>query len=223
MTSGVHRPLLGTLPDSLAVFPLSGAFLLPRARLPLNIFEPRYLKMTENALASNRMIGMVQPRENGAETFGNTAPIYDVGCAGRITSFSETNDGRYLIELTGLCRFRVRCELEGIEGYRRVEPNFHPYLADLDDDSGKAADRDRLLASVRQFFENRGMTADWSALGELPDEALVTSLAMVTPLGTPEKQALLECEDLVDRCRLLVSLMEFAAHESQAGTTPSCH
>ena len=124
MTSGINRPPSATLPDALAVFPLSGAFLLPRARLPLNIFEPRYLNMTQDALTSDCMMGMVQPRETGAETFGNTAPIYDVGCAGHITSFSETDDGRYLIELTGLCRFRVRGELEMVDGYRRVEPDF---------------------------------------------------------------------------------------------------
>ena len=223
MTSGVHWPPPETLPDTLAVFPLSGAFLLPRARLPLNIFESRYLNLTEDALASDCMMGMVQPRETGAETFGNTAPIYDVGCAGRITSFSETDDGRYLIELTGLCRFRVRGELEMVDGYRRVEPDFKPYLGDLADDDGETADRDRLLAEVRPFFEGRGMAADWSALAQLPDDALVTALAMVAPFGTPEKQALLECVGLAERCRLLVSLIEIATHELEAGTAPSCH
>ena len=207
----------------LAVFPLSGAVLLPRGRLPLNIFEPRYLKMTEDALACDRIIGMVQPRETGAETFGNTAPIYDVGCAGCITSSSETDDGRYLIELTGLCRFRVCCELEMVDGYRRVEPDFRPYLGDLTNDDGEAADRDRLLAGMRPFFESRGIATDWSAIAQLPDDALVTALSMVAPLGVPEKQALLECDGLAERCQLLVSLIEFGAHELVAGSVPSCH
>jgi Lon protease-like protein len=212
-----------SLPGTLPVFPLSGVLLLPRGQLPLNIFEPRYLNMIDDALATDRMIGMIQPHATDAESAGDTAPVYEVGCAGRIASFSETGDGRYLITLSGVSRFRIARELDLVNGYRRVETDFAPFAGDLGDEVEPTPNRNDLLHVVRPYFEQNGMAADWSELDELPDDALVTALSMVSPFGPPEKQALLECQGLAERCRLLVSLMRMAAHDPDSGIEPVRH
>lgn len=199
------------LPPVLPIFPLPGALLLPRARLPLNIFEPRYLAMVDGALASDRLIGMIQPRE---DVRGDRPKLYDVGCAGRIVQFSETGDGRYLLTLAGVCRFRVARELSVTTPYRQIEAGWADFLADLEpaEDEDKV-DRQDLLASLRIYFDRFGHKADWAGLESAPAEALVNSLSAICPFSPEEKQALLEAETLPDRADMLTSLVEMAIAE----------
>jgi Lon protease-like protein len=185
--------------------------LLPRGRLPLNIFEPRYLAMTRAALAGDRLIGMVQPTDPKAS--GDNPPVYPTGCAGRITSFAETEDGRFLITLTGTCRFRIRQELPLIEGYRRVVPEWSGFIGDLDGEVEPAFDRERLMRGLQAYFRQHQISADWEAIGSVPGERLVTTVAMVCPFEPSEKQALLEAADLDARARLLTTIVEMAVVE----------
>jgi uncharacterized protein len=201
----------GDLPQTIPVFPLAGALLLPRGQMPLNVFEPRYLAMTRDALAAQRMIGMVQPKD-GQDDAGNP-PVYRSGCAGRMTSWSETDDGRYLVTLAGVARFDIAEELPRDKLYRRVVPDWAPYRGDLAEADVPLAkdDRSRLLAAIKPFFQRHGITADWQAIEASPDERLVTTLAMVCPFAPGEKQALLDAKDGAERARLLTALMEMAA------------
>ncbi len=196
------------LPAILPIFPLTGVLLLPRGRLPLNIFEPRYLAMTRDALAGERLIGMVQPTDPGAP--GSDPSVYPTGCAGRLTSFSETEDGRFLITLTGISRFRIREELPLLEGYRRVVPEWGEFARDLDDGPEPDFDRERLLRSLRGYFQQHQISADWDAIGSVPGERLVTFVAMSCPFEPSEKQALLEASDLGERARMLTAIVEMA-------------
>jgi uncharacterized protein len=196
------------LPSILPIFPLTGVLLLPRGRLPLNIFEPRYLAMTRDALAGERLIGMVQP-SNPAGSASNP-PVYPTGCAGRITSFAETEDGRFLITLTGTSRFRIREELPLLEGYRRVVPEWREFARDLENEDEAGFDRDRLLRGLRAYFQQHQISADWDAVTAVPGERLVTSIAMICPFEPSEKQALLEAPDLDERARLLTAIVEMA-------------
>ena len=207
---------LGELPASLPIFPLTGVLLLPRGRLPLNIFEKRYLAMTEDALKGERFIGMVQPQEGEGDA--GEPPVYRTGCAGRMTSFSETDDGRYLITLTGVARFDIARELPQDRLYRRVVPDWQPYAADLEPPS-TPIERERLLAALKPFFRRHNIAAEWEAVEATPDERLVTSIAMAAPFSPSEKQALLEARDVAERARLLTALVEMAAHggETAAG------
>ncbi len=207
--SGRFDPAFDALPASLPIFPLTGVLLLPRGRLPLNIFEERYLAMTADALKGERLIGMVQPQE-GAGDAGDP-PVYRTGCAGRMVSFSETDDGRYLITLSGLARFDILRELPRAALYRRVVPDWEPYRADLAPATA-AIDRARLLATLKPFLERQGVVADWPAVEATPDERLVTTVAMVAPFQPAEKQALLEARDLAERARLLTALVEMSVH-----------
>ena len=209
------------LPDILPIFPLTGVLLLPRGRLPLNIFEPRYLAMTRDALAGERLIGMVQPTDPGAS--GSNPPVYPAGCAGRITSFSETEDGRFLITLTGTCRFRIREELPLLEGYRRVVPEWSDFSRDLESEEELAFDRERLLRALRAYFQQHEISADWNAIGSVPGERLVTSTAMVCPFEPSEKQALLEAPDLDERARLLTAIVEMAVMNRPGDRTGARH
>ncbi len=211
-------PDFDALPGVLPIFPLAGVLLLPRGRLPLNIFEPRYLAMTRDALAGPRLIGMIQPTEE--ERPGAAPRVYPVGCAGRMVSFSETEDGRYLITLKGLIRFAVAAELEAERGYRRVVPDFAPFRADLEPDRG-AVDRPRLMAALKAYLAIQGFSVDWTAVEGTEDERLVTSLAMICPFDPGEKQALLEAPDLGARARALISLLEMAVLDG--GRPPSLH
>src|SRR5271165_1929549 len=197
------------LPSILPIFPLTGVLLLPRGRLPLNIFEPRYLAMTRDALAGERLIGMVQPSDPAAS--GSNPPVYPTGCAGRITSFSETEDGRYLITLTGISRFRIGEELPLLDGYRRVVPQWGEFTRDLAGEDESSFDRDRLLRGLRGYFQQHQISADWDAVTAVPGERLVTSIAMICPFEPSEKQALLEAPDLDERARLLTAIVEMAA------------
>jgi Lon protease-like protein len=213
------------LPDILPIFPLTGVLLLPRGRLPLNIFEPRYLAMTRDALGGARLIGMVQPSDPQDDNRGGGGPhppVYPVGCAGRLTQFSETDDGRYVITLTGLSRFRIKDELALVDGYRRVVPDWQPFAHDRDRPARSEFDRDRLIRGLKSYFSQRQIQADFEAIEKAPGEYLVTSLAMACPFAPSEKQALLEAADPDERARLLTTLVEMAATEpptEQSGGT----
>ncbi|MCL2430479.1 MAG: LON peptidase substrate-binding domain-containing protein [Alphaproteobacteria bacterium] len=210
------HPGAAALPQEFAVFPLAGALLLPRARLPLNIFEPRYLAMTEDALGAGRLFGMIQP--DPGHTEGERGPaLYRIGCLGRICSFSETGDGRYLITLAGLARFAVAEELAMRRGYRRVRGDFTAHLDDLDpapQPIGIA--REELIAAVKRYFARRGYQANWDQIERMPDEMLVITLAMVCPFEPVEKQALLEAATTPARAETLLALLEMGA----AGSDP---
>jgi len=204
------------LPDILPIFPLTGVLLLPRGRLPLNIFEPRYLAMTRDALGGARLIGMVQPsdpQDDGRGGGGLNPPVYQVGCAGRVTQFSETDDGRYLITLTGVSRFRIREELPLLDGYRRIVPDWQPFAHDRERPGKPEFDRERLIRGLKSYFAQRQIQADFEAIEKAPGEYLVTSLAMACPFAPSEKQALLEAADPDERARLLTTLVEMAATE----------
>ena len=204
------------LPEILPIFPLTGILLLPRGRLPLNIFEPRYLAMTRDALGGERLVGMVQPsdpQDDGRGGGGLNPPVYPIGCAGRLTQFSETADGRFLITLTGVSRFRIREELPLLDGYRRVVPDWGPFAHDRAAPGTPEFDRERLVRGLKSYFAQRQISADWEAIGKAPGEYLVTSLAMACPFAPSEKQALLEAADPDERARLLTTLVEMAATE----------
>lgn len=226
-------PTTAELPATLPIFPLTGVLLLPRGKLPLNVFEPRYLNMVRDALGSDRMIGMVQPREDDASTLTGPvgeaaasrppAAVYPTGCAGRITAFSEDDDGRLQITLTGVARFEIREEVPTLRGYRRIVPDWDRYRSDLDDDSA-AIDRPRLLSALKAFFKLNDITADWDSITATPDERLVTSLAMICQFAPNEKQALLEARDLGERSRVMTALVEMAVlGRGTAGGDPARH
>jgi uncharacterized protein len=200
-----HEALAALLP----IFPLTGVLLLPRGQLPLNIFEPRYLAMTRDAMASDRLIGMVQPIDPHQSMAGNP-PVYPTGCAGRVTSFAETDDGRFLLTLTGFCRFRIREELPLLRGYRRVSPDWSGFAHDLAGEEEADFDRQRLLKSLGVYFDRQKISANWEALAAVRGERLVASIAMVCPFAPSEKQALLEAVDLGARARLLTTIVEMA-------------
>lgn len=208
-------PVLEDLPAILPIFPLSGVLLLPRGPLPLNIFEPRYLAMTSDVLAQpQRLIGMVQP-ESGQEN-RSVPSVYRIGCAGRITQFQETDDGRYLITLTGVCRFRVLEEMAGVKGYRRVKADWADFAHDLEEEEAGGFDRDRLIAPLKAYFKAQKIEANWDAIRDTPDDRLVNSLAMVCPFTPAEKQALLVAPDLPKRAEVLTTLLEMAVVETGA-------
>ena len=216
------HPAFEDLPSEIAVFPLPGALLLPRGRLPLNIFEPRYLAMTLDSLAAGRVFGMIQPQP-GAPA-GETGPgLFRIGCLGRLSSFAETEDGRLLITLTGVCRFRVVEELPLRRGYRRVRADYAPFRGDLDlSERPSALDRAALTGALRPFFGARGIEANWDAMEQTSDAALVLTLAMVCPFDPPEKQALLEAGTPEERASMLVALLQMGAQAGpQSGSEPS--
>jgi hypothetical protein len=221
-------PSFEQLPETLPIFPLSGVLLMPGGKLPLNIFEPRYLAMIFDSLAGHRMIGMVQPMQSGGYA-GDGMPAADgkpklhkVGCAGRIVSFNETEDGRLLLALSGVCRFEIGRELELAQGgYRRVTSLFAPYRADLDHaDELVELDRARLMEALAVFFRSRSLSTDWDAVKQAADANLVTSLSMVLPFGPVEKEALLEAADTTARAKLLVGFLEMGAFGPSSDSTP---
>lgn len=197
------------LPGVIPVFPLPGALLLPRGQMPLNIFEPRYLAMIDDALRDgHRLIGMIQPDPAHS---GPTArpPIYKIGCVGRITQLTESGDGRYLIELTGVARFRVEEELAVSTAYRQARVTFAPFADDFVARKGEAAvDRKAVLRALADFVKANNLQADWGDIDKAPNEALVNALSMMSPYGTAEKQALLEAPDLKTRAEILVAITE---------------
>ena len=192
------------LPQVIPVFPLPGAILLPRGQLPLNIFEPRYLNMVDDAMAGDRMIGMVQT----VGSAGERPPLMRVGCAGRITSFAETSDGRYLITLTGISRFRIDTEIQTKTPYRQIRAAFGMFEQDLEGpDPYPDFDRDHFLSMLGPYLGNRGLDIDWDTARAAPAEALINSLSMGLPFEPAEKQALVEAMSLVDRCAALTALL----------------
>ena len=205
---------LSDLPDALPVFPLPGALLLPRARLPLHIFEPRYLQMLEDVLKTReRLIGMVQPRAaSGPEAgSGSGERLHRIGCAGRVTQFSETEDGRFLVTLTGISRFRLGEEIAGFTPYLRYRAHWAGFERDLgESETDRGFDRDRFLGLLERFFSARLLDTDWETLREAEDELLINSLSMLLDFEPEEKQALLEAPCLTTRRETLVTLLEFA-------------
>ena len=199
------------LPLVIPVFPLDGALLLPGGQLPLNIFEPRYLNMFDDAMSGERIIGMVQTRAGGDEERPNLAPV---GCAGRVTSFAETSDGRYLVTLTGVCRFRIGEELPSRSPYRQVRVDFSSFEGDLHDgppDPAAVNQPNLLLQALKRYLDHRGLAIDWTSAEAAPSDALINSLAMALPFEPVEKQALLEAPTLADRRETLVALLEIDA------------
>ena len=197
------------LPETISVFPLAGALLLPRAKLPLHLFEPRYLQMLEDAMKTkHRLIGMVQPREvpGSAEK-----RLHSIGCAGRLTGFSETEDGRYMITLSGISRFRVLQEITGFTPYRRCTVDWGPFARDLGDtEEDKGFDRAPFLATLGHYFQAMELSTDWGSLKEADAELLINSLSMLCPFEPEDKQALLEAPSLETRRETLVTLFEFS-------------
>jgi Lon protease-like protein len=202
------------LPKSLPLFPLTGAVLLPRGQLPLNVFEPRYLEMVDYALTGDRLIGMIQPTENEETVL--RPPLSQVGCAGKIIAFRESDDNRYLITLAGLCRFRLTSEMETTTPWRAGFCGFAPFAGDLAQQGEEEFPRERLLAALKTYLSSRDMKADWKSVMTAPGEALVNALAMMCPFDPAEKQALLEAPSFQERASTLMALLEMG---SEAGPT----
>jgi Lon protease-like protein len=208
---------LDSLPPTLPVFPLSGALLLPRGQLPLNVFEPRYLAMVDAAMSGHRLIGMIQPAEADEKTLKPV--LSSVGCAGRITGYQETDDGRYLLTLTGICRFRVAEELDVTTPYRQVQADYGAFGGDLLTGSDGDFPRERLLAALKDYLTRRDLKADWSSVTHAPAETLVNALAMLCPFQPAEKQALLEAPGWPERVDTLIALLEMAGAPSSGPQT----
>ncbi len=206
---------INELPETVPVFPLEGVLLLPRGQLPLNIFEPRYLQMFDDALANGRLLGMVQPAidDEGGEH------LQKVGCLGRISSFSETDDGRMIVSLTGVARFAVAEELNVLTPYRQLRADYRPYDSDLIADVGSLdVDREGVLDVLKRYLEANNMSADWPAIESSNNEALVNSLCIISPYGAQEKQAMLEAATLAERAEILIALTEMVlAQLGQSG------
>jgi uncharacterized protein len=215
------------VPQRIPVFPLCRAILLPRATLPLNIFEPRYLQMVDDVMSTSRVLGMVQPASSGEEEeqespVARTAPLRRIGCAGRITSYQELDDGRCLISLSGIARFEVIDEVELAKPYRVCTVSYERFAGDFTPGAGEdQVDREALLGALKAFLQARGLKADWPAVAKTPTETLVNSLAMVNPYGSEEKQALIEAADLRTRAETLVALaeMDIKAGSRDPGST----
>lgn len=214
------RPRLEDLPEAFAAFPLAGALLLPRGRLPLNIFEPRYLALIEDALGNGRLLAMIQPDASRPE--GSNGPaLFRVGCLGRLSAFSETDDGRYLITLSGLIRFTVAEELAMRHGYRRLRGDFATFAADLEPPPPLTLDRAALTDALRGYFTRHGINADWDVIANMADDEVVITLAMVCPFDPPEKQALLEAATDAARAETLLTLLRIDSHAAPADDTPA--
>ena len=209
-----HRP--ADLPEKLSVFPLPGALLLPRADLPLNIFEPRYLEMISDALSGERIIGIIQPKDDSGEEA--RPDLMKVSCAGRITCYAETPDGRMLVTLTGISRFSIKSEIPATTAYRQVVADFNPFAIDLVMDLGaNEVNRPALLTAFKDYLSANNMSADWNEINAASTEVLVNTLSLLAPYPASEKQALLEAPDLKTRADVLVALTEMALSKSFSG------
>jgi hypothetical protein len=220
MPSNPFLPKFERLPRELPIFPLTGAVVMPGVQLPLNIFEPRYLNMVADALKADHLIGMLQPRPD--TTFNQTPEVHQVGCAGRITSYSETNDGRIVLILTGVCRFQVAEELPTRRGYRRVRPDWERFAIDYDVSEGDLPARDHFMASLRAYCTLRGVEVPWDDVAKMGDTELVNLLCAHLPLEPEDKQALIETVDLCGRGQLMAGLMDMAA-AADAGSLTQRH
>src|ERR1700754_1311165 len=210
------------LPEIIPVFPLPGALLLPRGQMPLNIFEPRYLAMVDDSLRDgHRLIGMIQP--DAAHTKNHDKPaLFHVGCVGRITQLAEAGDGRYILELTGVSRFKVLEEMSVVTPYRQCRVDYQQFIDDFTARKGEDdVDREALLATLRDFLKANNLKVDWEGIDNAPNEALVNALAMMSPYGTAEKQALLEARDLKTRAEILIAVTEMdLAKKKTSGDPP---
>ena len=200
---------IADLPQTLPIFPLTGVLLLPRSALPLNVFEPRYLEMVDDALSGRRLVGMIQPTESEETVL--RPKLSQIGCAGRIISYRETEDNRYLITLEGVCRFQVREEVSVLSAYRQVACDFAPFAGDLAQSEDGDFPRERLLQALKDYLSRREMKADWKSVMSAPAESLVNALAMMCPFEPAEKQALLEAPSWLERVSTLVALLEIAS------------
>ena len=213
----------GDLPGVISVFPLPGALLLPRGQMPLNIFEPRYLAMIDDALRSgHRLIGMIQPDPAHPGRDQNKPHLFQIGCLGRLTQFAESGDGRYLIQLTGVSRFRIEEELPVETLYRQCRVTFQPFADDFKARKGEdEVDRKALLRALSSFLKANNLKADWDGIENAPNEALVNALAMMSPYDAAEKQAMLEAPDLKTRAEILIAVTEIElAKSNTSGETP---
>ncbi len=211
------------LPATIPVFPLQSCILLPRSSLPLNVYEPRYLSMVDDVIAGDRIVGIVQPIGSQEESPQSKAhPLRQTGCVGRLSAFSETEDGRLMITLTGICRFELAGECRTARPYRICDANYAPYLKDLVRGHGQdAVDWPRFLHILKNYLDARNLTADWDSIQRSPTELLINTLSMISPYGPEEKQALLEAADLKARAEILMALaeMEIAAPDTGAGSS----
>ena len=208
------------LPTVFPIFPLAGVLLLPRGELPLNIFEQRYIVMVDDALRGERIIGMIQPDPEG-RTGTAASALFSTGCAGRITQFAETGDGRYLITLTGIARFRLTEEITAITPYRQCRADFGPFLLDFSPRAGEdRVDRVGVLRTLRDFAETNHLQIDWNSINSAPNEVLVNALSMMSPCSPKEKQALLEAQDLKGRADVLVAITEMELARGRSASTP---
>src|ERR1700680_2225852 len=212
----------GDLPEVIPVFPLPGALLLPRGQMPLNIFEPRYLAMIDDALRSGqRLIGMIQPDPTHPGADENRPQLFQVGCVGRLTQFAESGDGRYLIQLTGVARFRIKAELPVETPYRQCQVTYQPFVDDFTARKGEdEVDRKALLRALSSFLKANNLKADWEGIENAPNEALVNALAMMSPYDAAEKQAMLEAPDLKTRAEILVAVTEIELAKSKTSGEP---
>jgi Lon protease-like protein len=207
-------------PHTIPVFPLAGALLLPRGQMPLNIFEPRYVAMVDDVLRGERVIGMIQP--DPEDDAAAVPKLYHVGCAGRLTQFAETGDGRYLITLIGIARFRVDEELTTTTPYRQCRVSYEPFTADFLARAGEdEVDRPGVLRALRDFVEANNFAVDWRGIEQAPNEALVNALCMMSPFGAREKQALLEAPDLKSRAEALIAITEIELARGDEGSEPT--
>jgi len=217
---GPFEPLFHELPVQIPLFPLPGALVLPGGRLPLNIFEPRYLAMVRDAIASpHRLIGMIQPKDELSEETDDSDGLYHTGCAGRISSFNESDDGRILITLSGVARFHCERIVEIDDGYFMATCNWQNFASDLMVDHS-IVNREKLKSILRHYFDVKGFQADWEHIEACEDERLISTLSMICPFSVPEKQALLEAENLDSRAQLLIAIMEMATHAYQDEIAP---
>ncbi len=206
----INKPYRGPddLPRVIPIFALSGALLLPLGQLPLNIFEPRYMAMIDDALKGDRIIGMVQLLSD-APGQGSRPALYDMGCAGRITSLEESGDGRYVVTLTGVARYRIVEELPTVTPYRQARVDFAPFSRDFDEASSRDdVNRDGVIRALRRFADVHRLSVDWEGIDAAPSDLLVNALSMMSPFGPKEKQALLEAPDLKTRADVLIAIAE---------------
>mgnify|MGYP003574879169 FL=1 len=207
------------LPSRIPVFPLTGAIVFPRGRLPLHVFEPRYRTMIRDAMAGDKVIGMIQPREHAENKRSRKPPLFEIGGLGRISQCSETHDGRYLISLEGVTRFRIARELDVATPYRQVEADYDVFAADQETAAPlMPAMRAAVEAELKSYLDRSGQAADWNAVSDSDDETLVNTLANACPFATAEKQALLEAGDLLARAELLIQIMQFTVDGTDVET-----
>ena len=209
---------LDDLPKKIPIFPLTGAVLFPKTQLPLNIFEPRYVQMLNAALATpHKMIGMIQP------ITGSDNSLKKVGCVGRVTSYNETDDHRYLITLNGVIRFEIENELDTTTQYRQVEVNYENFITDLKSEDVTNVDRESLLKLIKKYLKNKSLLADWDIIQQTPTEQLINYSGVLVPFTPEEKQLLLEARTIMGRSRALEALYQSYTIEETADTSTQLH